>query len=134
MNVYETVFIVRQDATPAQVETLTNDYTKIIRDRGGEVSKTEFCGLRNLAYRIKKNRKGHYVLMNVSANSDAINEVERVMKINENILRFLTVRVDAHDPNPSSLMQQRNYQSDRPRSFDDDQDDLNLNAVEGENE
>lgn len=122
MNLYETVFIVRQDATANQVETLTQDYTKIIRDNGGDVAKTEFCGLRTLAYPIKKNTKGHYVLMNVKAASDVVKEVERQMKLNENVLRHLTVRVEAHDPNPSALMQQKNYNPDRSRSYDDSDD------------
>ena len=124
MNFYETVFIVRQDSTPAQVESLTQDYTKIIRDHSGEVSKTEICGLRTLAYAIKKNRKGHYVLMNIHSSPAGIAEMERVMKLNENVLRHLTVRVEALDPNPSSLMQQKNFQHDRARAFDDDQDDI----------
>ena len=122
MNLYETVFIVRQDATANQVETLTQDYTKIIRDNRGDVAKTEFCGLRTLAYPIKKNTKGHYVLMNVKAESDVVKEVERQMKLNENVLRHLTVRVEAHDPNPSALMQQKNYNPDRSRSYDDSDD------------
>ncbi|WP_032112129.1 30S ribosomal protein S6 [Candidatus Paracaedibacter symbiosus] len=126
MSFYETVFIVRQDSTPAQVESLAQDYTKIIRDHGGEVSKTEFCGLRTLAYRIKKNKKGHYVLMNVQSSPAGIAEMERLIKLNENILRHLTVRVEALDPNPSPLMQQKNFQIDRPRSFDEDQDDVGI--------
>lgn len=124
MKLYETVFIVRQDATPNQVETLAQDYTKIIRDNGGDVAKTEFCGLRSLAYPIKKNGKGHYVLMNIKAPADIVKEVERQMKLNENVLRFLTIKVEAHDPNPSPLMQQKNFNPDRNRGYDDDQDDL----------
>lgn len=124
MNFYETVFIVRQDSTPAQVESLAQDYTKIIRDHSGEVSKTEFCGLRALAYPIKKNKKGHYVLMNLQASPEGVTEMERMMKLNENVLRHMTVRVEELDPNPSALMQQKNFQPDRSRSFDDDQDDM----------
>jgi small subunit ribosomal protein S6 len=124
MNLYETVFICRQDVTPAQVETLAQEYTKIIRDQGGEVSKTEFCGLRNLAYRIKKNKKGHYVLMNIASSAAAVAEIERLMKLNENVLRHLTVRVEEHDPNPSALMQQRGFREDRFRSFDEEQEEL----------
>lgn len=124
MNFYENVFIVRQDATTNQVEALVSDYTKIIKDFGGEVSKTEFCGLRNLAYKIKKNRKGHYVLMNLTCKPEAITEMERVMKLNESILRFLTLRMEALDPNPSALMQQRNYREDRYRGFDEGDDDV----------
>ncbi len=123
MRLYETVFIVRQDATPAQVESLTQDYTKVIRSLGGDVNKTEFCGLRALAYKIKKNGKGHYVLMNITADHKAISEMERLMKLNESLLRHMTVSVEAHDPNPSALMQQRGFSTDRARSYDDDQND-----------
>lgn len=123
MKLYENVFIVRQDATQAQVESLAQDYTKVIRNLGGEVHKTEFCGLRTLAYKIKKNKKGHYVLMNISADHKAILEMERLMKLNESVLRNMTIAVEAHDPNPSPLMQQRNFQMDRSRAFDDDQED-----------
>lgn len=112
MKFYETIFIARQDVTQGQVEALGQQYTQIIKDHGGEVSKTEFCGLRSLSYRIKKNRKGHYVLMNIVSNPDAITEMERQMRLNENILRFLTVKVEALDNNPSALMQQRHYKDD----------------------
>jgi small subunit ribosomal protein S6 len=118
MNFYETVFIARQDATPGQVETLAQNYTQIIKDHGGEVTKTEFCGLRNLAYRIKKNRKGHYVLMNIACSSEGVKEIERQMRLNEDVLRYLTVKVEALDNNPSPLMQQRHYREDRHRSQD----------------
>jgi len=123
MNNYETVFVARQDLTNAQVETMANTFTQIIKDHKGEVSKTEFCGLRNLAYKIKKNKKGHYVLMNISSPPAGITEMERQMKLSEDLLRHLTVRVEALDPNPSKLMQ-RAYSDDRYRGFDDDQDDI----------
>ncbi|HLD95873.1 MAG TPA: 30S ribosomal protein S6, partial [Alphaproteobacteria bacterium] len=90
MKLYESVFIVRQDVTAAQVETLTQNFVKLIRDEGGEVSKTEFIGLRNLAYTIKKNKKGHYVLMNIKANPSTILEMSRLMKLNEDIIRHMT--------------------------------------------
>lgn len=122
MNCYETVFIARQDLTNAQVEVMANTLTQVIKSHQGEVRKTEFCGLRNLAYKIKKNKKGHYVLMNIFSAPAGIAEMERQLKLNEDILRYLTVRVEALDPNPSKLMQ-RSYNDDR-RSFDDDQDDL----------
>jgi small subunit ribosomal protein S6 len=118
MKLYETVFIARQDLTNAQVETLANTFTSVIKTHGGEVSKTEFCGLRNLAYKIKKNKKGHYTLMNISCEPAGILEMERQMKLNEDILRHLTIRVDALDPNPSKLMQ-RTYHDDRYQGLDD---------------
>jgi len=114
---YETIFIARQDITANQVETLAKQYTNVIKEFGGEVTKTEFCGLRNLAYKIKKNRKGHYVLMNIAVKPEGIKEVERQMKLNEDILRFLNVRVEVLDNNPSALMQ-RQYR-DNYSSFND---------------
>jgi len=123
MNCYETVFIARQDLTNAQVETIANGFAQVIKTHGGEVSKTEFCGLRSLAYKIKKNRKGHYVLMNISCAPDGVKEMERQMKLSEDILRHLTIRVENLDPNPSKLMQ-RTYNEDRYPVFEGDQDDM----------
>lgn len=115
-NLYETIFIARQDLTSSQVEALTKKFTKVIQDSDGQVGKTEYCGLRTLAYMMRKNRKGHYVLMNVTAPGEAIAEVERVMRINEDILRYLTVRVDEHEKGPSALLkssrQSRDYSDD----------------------
>lgn len=119
MRFYENVFIARQDLTSNQIETLAQHYTAIVKEYGGEVSKTEFCGLRTLAYPIKKNKKGHYVLFNIAVDSKAITEMERQMRLNEDVLRFLTVRVDELDNNPSALMQNRHF---REESYP--QDDL----------
>jgi small subunit ribosomal protein S6 len=119
MRFYETVFIARQDLTSNQVEILVQLYTDIIKAHGGEVSKTEFCGLRPLAYPIKKNKKGHYILMNIAVESEAIKEMERQMNLNEDILRYLTIRVDELDNAPSSLMQSRHYRDDQRGSVDD---------------
>jgi len=111
---YESVFIARQDISATQVEGLTETFTKLIGDNGGKVAGTESWGLRALAYRIKKNRKGHYVLLNIDAPSGAIHEMERQMRINEDILRYLTIKVDAIEEEPSIMM--RNAQrDDRPR-------------------
>lgn len=112
MRFYETVFVARQDVTSNQVESLAQHYTNIIKTHGGEVSKTEFCGLRNLAYPIKKNKKGHYILLNIAVASEGIKEMERQMRLNEDILRYLTVRVDALDNAPSALMQSRHYRDE----------------------
>ncbi len=109
---YETIFIARQDITANQVESLAKQYTNVIKEFSGEVTKTEFCGLRNLAYKIKKNRKGHYVLMNIAVKPEGIKEVERQMKINEDVLRYLSVRVDELDNAPSALMQNRGFRED----------------------
>ena len=119
MAFYESVFIARQDIAAPQVETLTENITKIIEDEGGSVLKTEHWGLRSLAYRIKKNRKGHYVLLNVDSPASAIAEMERQMRINEDVLRYLTIKVDAFDEGPSVMMQSR-QRDDRPRRYDND--------------
>lgn len=106
---YETVFIARQDITANQVDTLAQSYNKIIKDAGGQVAKTELCGLRNLAYAIKKNKKGHYVLLNYSADAATVADFENKMRLNEDILRYLTIRVEGLDKNPSILMQQKSF-------------------------
>ena len=94
MAFYENVFIARQDISAAQVDSLADQFTELLKEHGGEVKKREYWGLKNLSYRIKKNRKGHYTHMNVDAPSDAIQEMERTMRINEDVIRYMTVRVD----------------------------------------
>src|SRR3984893_8817905 len=115
MPLYENVFTARQDISGAQVDALTDSFTQLVADNGGEVKKREYWGLRNLAYRMKKNRKGHYVLMNIDAPPAAISELERTMRINEDVLRYLTLRVDTPDEAPSAVMQSRGSREDRPR-------------------
>ena len=121
MAFYESVFIARQDIAAPQVETLTENITKIIEDEGGSVLKTEHWGLRSLAYRIKKNRKGHYVLLNVDSPASAIAEMERQMRINEDVLRYMTIRVDELEEGPSAIMRNRGSE-DRPRRPRSDED------------
>ncbi|MEO0034969.1 MAG: hypothetical protein RLZZ501_992 [Pseudomonadota bacterium] len=120
MALYESVFIARQDISAPQVETLTEEFSNIIVQGGGAVTKKEFWGLRNIAYRVKKNRKGHYVLLNIDAPAAAIKEMERQMSISEDILRTLTVRVEALEEGPSAMMQSKNSRDDRPRRGDGD--------------
>ncbi len=115
MPLYESTFIARHDMSTRQVESLAEDLTTIVKDNGGEVAKTEFWGPRTLAYRIKKNRKGHYVFFNLDAPSEAVQEYERNMRLNEDVLRYMTVRVDELDPNPSAIMQSRSARDDRSR-------------------
>jgi small subunit ribosomal protein S6 len=122
MPLYENVFIARQDISGAQVDALTDSFVQLIGDNGGEVKKREYWGLRNLAYRMRKNRKGHYVLMNVDAPAPAIAELERTMRINEDVLRYLTIRVEAHEEGPSAVMQNRGSREDRQRRGDRDRD------------
>lgn len=107
MPYYESVFIARQDISGAQVDTLTESLTNIIQEGGGEVTKKEFWGLRNLAYKIKKNRKGHFVLLNIDGPSDAVLEMERNMRINEDVIRYLTVRVDELESEESIMLRSR---------------------------
>ena len=114
MALYENVFIARQDVPATQVETLTNQFSELLTAQGGTVSKKEYWGLRSLTFRIKKNRKGHYTLLNIDAPSAAVKELERTMSINEDIIRFLTVRVDALEEGPSAVMQRSSEKSDRP--------------------
>jgi small subunit ribosomal protein S6 len=104
MALYETIFIARQDMAPSQVDGLTEKYSNIIREMQGSVGKTEYCGLRTLAYPIKKNGKGHYVLLNITASPKAVQEMERQMRLNEDLLRFLTVMVEEHHDGPSPLL------------------------------
>ena len=100
MALYENVFIARQDVPTTQVEALTTQFSELVTGLGGTVSKKEYWGLRSLTYRIKKNRKGHYTLLNIDAPSAAVKELERTMSINEDIIRFLTVRVDELEEAP----------------------------------
>ena len=113
MALYESVIIGRQDLTPNQFEELTDEFIKIIESFRGLIKKRENWGLRNLAYKINKNRKGHYVLLNIDSSSDAIVEYERLMRLNEDIIRFLTIRINSVDEKSSPLT---NNKSDRYKS------------------
>lgn len=117
MSFYESVFIARPDISSAQVEALTERLTEIVEANGGKVTKNEYWGLKNLAYRIKKNRKGHFSLLNIDAPSAALSELERNMRLSEDVLRYLTVRVEALDENPS-IMMTRGGRDDRGRDRD----------------
>ena len=116
MPFYEHVYLARQDLAPAQVEGLTEAFSKIITDNGGEVKGTEYWGLRNIAYRIAKNRKAHYVLLNIEAPAGAVQELERQVGLNEDVIRYQTIRVDALETGPSAMMKKsdRGDRSERP--------------------
>ena len=107
MALYEHIFLARQDVSAQQVEELTTQFTEILTSGGGKVTKTEYWGVKTLSYRIRKNRKAHYSLLNIDAPHAAVAEMERQMGISEDILRFLTIRVDELEEGPSAMMQKR---------------------------
>jgi small subunit ribosomal protein S6 len=115
MPLYEHVFLARQDASPQQVEELTSQMTGIVQQLGGKVTKTENWGVRSLTYRINKNRKAHFVLLNIDAPAAAITEIERQERISEDVLRYLSVRVEDLEEGPSAMMRK----TDRDRDRDD---------------
>jgi small subunit ribosomal protein S6 len=128
MAFYEHIFLVRQDASNTQVEALTQQFKTVIEERGGKVTKTEYWGVKPLTYRMKKNRKAHYTLLNIDAPSAALDEVERQQSINEDVLRFLTVRVDELEEGPSAMMRKADRDRERDerrgeRRFGRDDDD-----------
>ena len=114
MALYEHVLLARQDVSAQQVEALVEQFKGVIEANGGAIRKVEYWGVKSLGYRIKKNRKAHYSLLNIEAPSAAVLEMERQMRINEDILRFLTVRVDELEEGPSAMMQKRDRDDDRP--------------------
>jgi small subunit ribosomal protein S6 len=115
MPVYEHVFLTRQDASAQQVEELTAQFKGVIEQLGGKVTKTEQWGVKSLSYRLRKNRKAHFTLFNVDAPPAALNEVERQQRLSEEVVRYLTVRVDEHEEGPSAMMRK----VDRDRERDD---------------
>ncbi len=115
MPLYETVLIARNDVTQQQVEGLADQITAQLEADGGAVRKREYWGLRSLAYRIKKNRKGHYLLLGIDAPTALVSEMERQLGLNEDVLRFMTIRLDAIDEAPSAILSRRS--DDRERGF-----------------
>jgi small subunit ribosomal protein S6 len=113
MALYEHIFLARQDVSAQQVEELTSQFTEVLAQGGGKVTKNEYWGVKTLSYRIRKNRKAHYTLLNIDAPHPAVAEMERQMRINEDILRFMTIRVDALEEGPSAMMQKRDRDDDR---------------------
>ena len=115
MPLYEHVFLARQDVTAQQVETMVETYKGVIEANGGKVEKIEMWGVKSLAYRIKKNRKAHFTLLNVDAPPAALAEMERQMQISEDVLRFMTVRVEELESEPSAMMQKRDRDDRKDR-------------------
>jgi small subunit ribosomal protein S6 len=120
MRYYEHTLIARQDLSPQQAQALAETYSGVLTEHGGEVTKTEYWGLRSLSYRIRNNRKGHYLHLNVRASAEAIAELERQERLSDDVLRYLTVKVDALDEGPSVLMQSRSSREERSRRPHDD--------------
>jgi small subunit ribosomal protein S6 len=118
MPIYEHVYLARQDVSAQQVEELTAQFTGVIEQMGGKVTKNEYWGVKSLSFRIRKNRKAHFTLLNVDAPAAALTEIERQQRINEDVLRYLTVRVDELEEGPSAMMRK----VDRDRERDDRRD------------
>ena len=110
---YEHVFICRQDLTSVQAETLAEEFKGTLTDNGGKILGTEYWGLRSIAYRMNKNRKGHYFMFKSESNSKAVEEMERLMNIHEDIMRFLTIKVKEHTDEPSIMMNSRTKEEER---------------------
>ena len=113
MPLYEHVFLARQDVSAQQVEELTAQIKGVIEQMGGKVAKTEQWGVKSLSYRLRKNRKAHFTFMNVDAPSAAFNEIERQERLNEDVIRYLSVRVDEHEEGPSAMMRKVDRDRDR---------------------
>ncbi|MFW0777942.1 MAG: 30S ribosomal protein S6 [Rickettsiales bacterium] len=109
MPLYETTFITRQDMPRADINKLTEELSTIVEQGGGKIVKNEYWGLKSLAYRVEKNRKGHYTMLGIDAPTDAIKELERTMRLNEDIIRVLTISVEAMEEGPSVMMQQARH-------------------------
>ena len=130
MAIYECMYIARQELTAAQAEQLSKDLTKIVSSNSGEIKRQEYWGLRNLAYKIRKNRKGHYTMFHIEAPASTIEELERNMRLNEDILRYLTVKIDKLPEGPSVMMTAR---PDRPRRTDRYEDNVSVKDTYGGN-
>ena len=113
MALYEHTLIARPDLSAQQAQALADQFTQLLGEQGGKVAKVEYWGLRNLTYRVRKSRKGHYLHLNVDAPSAAITELERVQRINEDVLRYLTVKVESFEEGPSQVMQAKSSREER---------------------
>lgn len=113
MALYEHIFLARQDLSSQAVEELADHFKSVIETNGGSVGRTEAWGLKSLQYRINKNRKAHFTLMDVDAPGPAIHELERQMRIHEDVLRYMTVRVEKHEEGPSAMLRRNSERDDR---------------------
>jgi small subunit ribosomal protein S6 len=115
MPLYEHVFIARQDLSNAQAESLIEHFGTVLADNGGKVVDSEYWGVKAMAFKINKNRKGHYAFLKTDAPAPAVQEMERLMRLHEDVMRVLTIKVDAHEDGPSVQMQKRDERGDRRR-------------------
>ena len=113
MPLYEHVYLARQDLSPQQVEELTTQFKGVIEQNGGKIAKEEYWGVKSLSYRLRKNRKAHFTFMHVDAPAAAITEIERQERLNEDVLRYLTIRVEEHEDGPSAMMRRAERDRDR---------------------
>ena len=113
MSLYEHVYLARQDASAQQVEELTAHLKSVIEGLGGSIAKTDYWGVKSLSYRLRKNRKAHFTLLNIDGPSAAINEIERLERLNEDVLRYLTIKVEEHEEGPSAMMRRAERDRDR---------------------
>jgi small subunit ribosomal protein S6 len=113
MPLYEHVYLARQDASAQQVEELTAQLKGVVENLGGSIAKAEYWGVKSLSYRLRKNRKAHFTLLNIDAPPAAINEIERLERLNEEVLRYLTIRVEEHEAGPSAMMRRAERDRDR---------------------
>ena len=113
MPLYEHVFISRQDLSNAQAEGLVEHFSTVLKDNGGNVLESEYWGVKTMAYKINKNRKGHYAFLKTDAPAAAVQEMERLMRLHDDVMRVLTVKVDAHEEGPSAQMQKRDDRDGR---------------------
>jgi small subunit ribosomal protein S6 len=116
MSLYEHIFISRQDLSNTQAEGLIEHFSAVLTDNGGKVVEHEYWGLKTMAYKINKNRKGHYTFLRTDAPTEAVQEMERLMRLHDDVMRVLTIKVDAHEEGPSAQMQKREERERRPRT------------------
>ena len=126
MPFYEHVYMARQDASAQQVEELTAQLKGVVEGLGGSIKKTEYWGVKSLSYRLRKNRKAHFTLLDIDAPPPAINEIERLERLNEDVLRYLTIRVEEHEQGPSAMMRR----AERDRDRDDRRGDRRRSSIE----
>ncbi|MCB1332385.1 MAG: 30S ribosomal protein S6 [Roseivivax sp.] len=113
MPLYEHVFIARQDLSNAQAEGLIEHFSAVLTDNGGKLVESEYWGVKTMAYKINKNRKGHYAFLKTDAPADAVQEMERLMRLHDDVMRVLTIKVEAHEDGPSIQMQKRDERGER---------------------